>query len=177
MEATISNSNISTKTEMMQKINAAWAELESFLAGLTDQQMTGLYDNQGWNVRDHITHQATWEESIAMLFQGKSRPQILGIEPSQLAKKDFDAINATIRDRKKNMSGEAAVAELRRVHNLLMKSIQTLSDTDLNKPAAVFFPQIPASDVRTVLQLIQADTDGHFLEHLPWMKAIATSAK
>ena len=171
------NPIITTKSELIHKIDAASADIESFLADLTDVQMTDRYDDQGWNVRDHINHLAVWEESIAMLFHGKPRYESLGIDASQYSSRNFDEINAIIRERLKNLSRASAMDKFRHIHNLLMTSVQTLTDAELNQPAGVFFPQVPANDQRTVLKLIEDNTADHYLEHLPWMEAIATSGK
>ena len=163
-----------TKSELINQIDAAWAEFETYLAGLTDQQMTDLYDDQGWNVSDHITHLAAWEETIVMLIQGKPRFQFLGVDSTQLSGKPIDEINTVIRDHMKNLPIASAVAEYRRGHQELMASLQTLTDADLSQPGGKFFPQISPDEARRVVDIIQDNADGHITEHLPWIKAIVS---
>ena len=166
---------ISSRTELLQRIESAWADLQSFLAGLTDLQMTEVRDDHGWNVKDHIIHMATWEESVAYLFGGRPRHEALGIDESQFANASFDEINAIVRDQRKHISLGPAMDEFRRVHIELVAAVQGLSDADLNEQVAKFFPQAPRSDDRRVLDLIYDNTAHHFSEHLPWIKALVAS--
>ena len=166
-----------TKSEMIRMIDAAWAEIESYLAGLTEKQMMDLCDDQGWNVRDHVTHLAAWEEAIVMLIQGKPRFQFLGVDSTQLSMKPIDELNAIIREHWKNPSVTAAIEAYRRIHQELMASLQTLTDADLSQPGGMFFKQIPPDEERRVVDIIQDNTDRHIAEHLPWIKTIVTASK
>ena len=165
-----------TKSELIHKIDAAWENLETYLAGLTEQQMTGLCDDQGWNVSDHITHLAAWEEMIVRLLQGKPRFQFLGVDSSELSKKPIDEINAVIRDHWKNLSGTAAIEAYRRSHQNLIASLQTLADADLSQPAGKVFTQIPPDDERRVVDILQDNADRHIAEHLPWIQTIVRAS-
>ncbi len=169
------------KSEMMRKIDAAWKEIETYLAGLSEAQMTDLHDAQGWNVRDHITHLAAWEESVAMLFHRVPRYQTLGIDPAkystrQLIISNIDEVNADIRARLQNVSSAAALEEFRRIHKLLMMSVGMLSDTDLNQATAGFFPPSLSNDERRLLALIESNTSEHYVEHLSWIKTLVSTA-
>ncbi len=83
---------ITTKAELMGATKAAWETLSGFLDGLRDQQITGLLDREGWSVKDHLTHIARWEASVAVLFRGRPRHEGLGVDASLYAAADFDAI-------------------------------------------------------------------------------------
>jgi len=159
----------------MNSIQAAWAELETYLAGFSEEQIADLCDDQGWNVSDHITHLAAWEEMIVMLLQGKPRFQFLGVDSSQLSVKPIDEINAVIHEHWKNPSITAASEAYRRSQQKLMASLQRLTDADLGQPANKLFPQIPPDDERRVVDIIQDNSDRHIAEHLPWIKAILSS--
>lgn len=164
-----------SKPEFDQKFAAAWAELEACLASLSEKQMMEIRDEQGWNVRDHLTHLAAWEESMARLFQGQPRHQTLGVELDKFSGENIDKINAAIQERGMGMSMGEALEKLRSTHQLLMKSVAGLSETDLNQPAAVFFAQFPLDDTRRVFELIKANASDHYLEHLPWIRKIVQS--
>ena len=165
-----------TKSELIHKINAAWENLESYLASLTEQQMTDLRDDQGWNVSDHITHLAAWEEMIVRLLQGKPRFQFLGVDSSELSRKPIDELNAVIHDHWKVISGTAAIEAYRRSHQNLIASLQTLADADLSQPAGKIFTQIPPDDERRVVDIIRDNADRHIAEHLPWIQAIVSGS-
>jgi hypothetical protein len=173
----MSEQSISFKTEFIQKLEAAWADLETCLASLSESQMTDNHDAQGWNIQDHINHLAAWEESMAMLFQGKPRHQTLGIELPKITWENMDEINAAIRERRKSLPVKSALDEFRElgsIHHMLVASVKGLSEAELKQPADVFFSQAPPGEVRRVFEIIQANSTYHFLEHLPWIEKLAT---
>ena len=165
----------STKSGLISRIEAAWANLESFISGLSEGQLTDLRDDQGWSIKDHITHLAAWEQALAMLFQGKPRYQSLGIEQTKFTGMYSDENNEAIRERWQHHSIASALAEFRRIHTLLMTSIQGLSDSDLDLPVAKFFPH-SSNDPRTVREIVEANTNDHFLEHLAWTETLVASS-
>ena len=162
---------IPTKSELIRLIDDAWAGFDSYLASLTDQQMTDLYDHEGWNVRDHITHLAAWEKTVVMVIQGKPRFQFLGADSAHIAMKPIDELNAALREHWKNLPLASALELYRGGHKELIASLQTLTDEDLSRPASQFFPQM-SDDTRRVVDVIQDNANGHIAEHLPWIKAI-----
>jgi len=162
---------IPTKSELIRLIDDAWAGFDSYLASLTDQQMTDLYDHEGWNVRDHITHLAAWEKTVVLLIQGKPRFQFLGADAAHIAMKPIDELNAALREHWKNLPLTSAIELYRGGHKELIASLQTLTDEDLSRPASQFFPQM-SDDTRRVVDVIQDNANGHIAEHLPWIKAI-----
>jgi hypothetical protein len=86
----------SVKAQPPAEIDKAWADLNTFFAGLSEAQMTTLHDGQGWTVKDHLTHIAAWEESVIFFLHGRPRHEALGIEEPLFAKASFDEINAVI---------------------------------------------------------------------------------
>jgi Protein of unknown function (DUF1706) len=162
---------IATISELIRLIDDARLEFDSYLASLTPQQMTDLYDHEGWNVKDHITHLTAWEKTVVMVIQGKPRFQFLGADAAHIATKPIDELNAALREHWKNLPLASALELYRGGHQELIASLQTLTDEDLSRPASQFFPQM-ADDTRRVLDVIQNNADGHLAEHLPWIKAI-----
>lgn len=165
------NPTIDTLADLLLAIESSWAPLEPFLAGLTEKQAT-LQDDQGWTVRDHVTHMAVWEESVAVLFHGKPRHEALGIDEDFYADASFDEINEIIRKRNPSMPLGQALAEWKRVHHDLMAWVRSLSDTELTRRVRDFFPQAPRTDDRLVIDFLHENTAAHIDEHLPWMRAI-----
>lgn len=161
-----------SKSKFEEGLNAAWDELESCLASLTESQMTATFDDQGWNVKDHIAHLAAWEESVALLFEGKQRHQTLGIELPAFTGNNIYAINAAVRVQWNPLSAEATLEKFRGIHRVLMASVEKLSEADLNLPVVVFFPQTPPGEGRRVHEIIYANTTYHYLEHLPWIRKL-----
>ena len=163
---------VSTKAELMGAIEAAWEALIAYLNSLTHQQMTDVFDAEGWAVKDHLTHIARWEASVEVLFRGRPRHQGLGIDPSLYASADFDKINAVIHERTKDFALGAVIMEMRKNHDDLMAALKKLSDVDLNLTVSAFFPQAPTGDDRRVMDIFFDNTAHHFAEHLAWIEAL-----
>lgn len=68
----------SMKAEVMLEIETTWAALHSTLARLSEDEMTGVHDQAGWTVKDHLTHLTAWEESVISFLQGRPRHEGLG---------------------------------------------------------------------------------------------------
>ncbi|MBI5295676.1 MAG: ClbS/DfsB family four-helix bundle protein [Chloroflexi bacterium] len=167
---------MTTQSEFLLEIDQAWQALLSYLAGLSEAQMTALRDNSGWTVKDHLTHIVAWEQSILFHFQGKPRHQAVGLDEAFFASRDFDAQNEAIRSQREHLSLDEVLAQLRQTHAELMAFVRPLTDADLARPYRDYPPETPASDRRSVMDLVRGDTSEHFTEHLAWIKALVTAA-
>jgi hypothetical protein len=172
-EDTVPHRNIKTLAELTEVIQAAWSNLEAFLSNLTKDQMAN-HDDQGWTVSDHIIHLAVWEDSVAVLFQGRPRHEALGVDEAYYLESTFDEINEQIRKKQGMVPADEAVDRLRHVHLALMANLADLTDADIHKPVGEFFRNASRIDERRVVDLIYENTGNHFLEHLEWMRALAS---
>ena len=168
----MTNETITSKPQLHSEIDKTWAALNSYLASLSDAQMTTLHDDRGWTVKDHLTHLIAWEQSVVFLFHGKPRHQALGIEETLFASEDFDKQNEVIRRQRESMPLRDVLAQLQNVHGQLMDFLTPMSEADLNRPFRDYPPETPLEDRRSVMNLIQGDTSDHFSEHLVWIEAI-----
>ncbi len=158
---------------LLRKIDQSWSALQAHLAALSEQQMTELRDSQGWNVRDHITHLAAWEQSIVNLFEDKPRSLALGVAPEKFTTTGIDEINETARRMGLSLDGGQALAELRRSHAHLTAAIGRMADADLSLPLESYFSQARRGDQRPVYQLILLNTNLHFDEHRGWIGSLS----
>ena len=156
-------------------IDAAWKDLRAFLAAVTPGQASKR-DQAGWSVKDHVMHLAVWEDSVAILFRGGRRHEVLGIKEPLYTAGNLDAINEVIKARLEGASLREAIRDLQGVHTQLIGHLRTLRDADLNAKAREFFPQAPANDDRPLASLIWDNTGGHFTEHLQWMHDLRASS-
>lgn len=97
------NSQPSTIAELSTRIARGRAELEEWLATLTQAQLT-TPRQEGWSIKDHLVHIAAWEAGITALFRGESRFAAMGVDMSKVAPDDFSAINQQIFERNKELS-------------------------------------------------------------------------
>jgi hypothetical protein len=162
----MSNSELARFTA---SIDAAWEDLLSFLAAVTPSQAS-VRDQAGWSVKDHVTHLAVWEDSVAILFRGGRRHEALGIEESLYTAGNFDEINEVIKVHLEGTALQEAIRNLEEAHGQLVGHLRTLRDADLNAKAREFFPQAPRNDDRSLTSLIWDNTGRHFTEHLEWVR-------
>jgi hypothetical protein len=165
----------STKSALIKAVDEAWAELHAFLRSLTEEN-TSRQDDNGWTVKDHATHIAVWEDSVAVLFRGKQRHEALGIDEAFYKEATFDQINAIVKERYSHLRLGEAVALLTQVHDALMAEVQALSEVQLTITVRDFFPQAPREDDRRMMDFIYWNTADHFTEHLPWMRGLTSRA-
>lgn len=168
--------NAFTMTQLRADIDSAWDDMWAYLSGLTEEQLTGLRDGEGWTVKDHLTHLVAWEQSVMALLQGQPRHVGLGIEEALYAAGSFDPINAAIQQQRKDIPLEAAMAQLRSAHADLMRRLDPLSDEELNRPAGELFPEVSAGGTRSLARIVFDNTAEHFLEHLEWIRALCEGA-
>jgi hypothetical protein len=175
----------SSPDKLSGAIDEAWAELQGFLSSITPTQESRK-DANGWAVKDHVTHIAAWEASVAILFQGGRRHDALGVDeafylatglghllgPQRPTEKDisFDEINEVIKTRHQDLTLSEALTMMHDAHNGLMVDARSLTEANLHTTVSEFFPQAPQGDDRTMATFIFDNTADHYLEHLQWMK-------
>jgi hypothetical protein len=167
---------MTTQSEFLLEIDQAWNALQSYLARLSEAQMTALHDERGWTVKDHLTHIIAWEQSIIFHFQGKPRHEAVGIDENFFNSRDFDGQNDVIRKQREHLPLGEVLAQLRQTHDKLMEFVKPLSDADLSHPYRDYPPETPASNRRSVMDLVRGDTSDHFSEHLGWIKTLVENA-
>lgn len=163
-----------TKQELLQSINLSWEQLTAALERLSAEQLTALKDEQGWAVKDHVAHLTAWERSVISLLQGKDRYHGLAVAERTFLSHDYDKINDQIYQRSKNLSWVAIIKQFRSAHEELLGRIQILTDEQLQKPSRQYRPaNSKDEDDRPLIDVIRANTTGHFAEHQDWIEALA----
>ncbi len=161
----------STARDLVKAIDQAWEELQSFLGSLNGEA-DKRQDASGWTVKDHVTHMAIWEDSVAILFRGSHRHVALGVEEAFYKQASFDQINAVIQERYARLRLDEAVGLLDQMHKRLMSDVRALTDEQLATAVRDFFPLAPRADDRRMSDFIYWNTADHFREHLPWMRSL-----
>lgn len=171
----MTNQRIASKTDLLVSIESAWAALNAALESLSVSQLTTIMDAQGWAVKDHIIHLTVWERSALFLLQGRPRSAGLGVDPALFQNGSFDDINAVIFQRYKGMPLTEALVQFREVHQQLMQLLQSLTDADLHQPYHHYTPT-ERNDDRSAIEVVYANTAGHFAEHLNWIETLLEKA-
>lgn len=162
-----------SKADLDREINTAWINLNAALERLTPEQMTEIRDAEGWAVKDHLVHIAAWERSVVAWLQGQPRHVGLGVEEHIYTEGDDDVINAAIQQQHKQLSPAEAQAEMRTVHDQLLRLLEPLDDDDLYRASSDVQPESSGErDERPLIGMIYSNTAGHFEEHQGWIESL-----
>jgi hypothetical protein len=165
------------KQELESDIRRSWDALQAVLQRLSDAQMTGLRDAEGWTIKDHLIHITVWERSVVFFLQHQPRHLGLGVDESVYSRGPVDAINAAVYQQSKNLSLDEALAQFREVHRQLMELFQSLTDADLFRPYRDYLPNEPGEgEARLTYTVIRNNTADHFAEHQGWIELLAGAA-
>ncbi len=147
------------KTELLQRIRTARAELERTLTGLGDAALSAP-GPEGWAVKDHLAHLAAWGRKVLSNMDGRQSAEALGVPEDVYQSGDWVAINEIVRAPDKDRPAAEIVAEYRRVHATLLQRIEALPEAEL----------YGLDD--TLRNNIAGNTYGHDEEHRPWIETV-----
>jgi hypothetical protein len=164
--------NVPTRVELMERIEAAWAELDRALIDLDAHQLSVKPAGGGWSIKDHLAHLAVWTNSAAAIVSRRSRPEAMGVDPSVWESGEEDEINAAIEQSWADRSATDVLAALRTAQAHLRELISAMSDDDLVKPYSHFQPESQPYNANPVVGWIAGNTFGHVEMHLPSIQAV-----
>ena len=144
-----------TKSQLIENILAARAAWESALAGLDDDQIIQPAAG-GWSLKDIIAHLTWHEREMIGLIQAHA---LVG---SEMWGWPLDERNHAIYLANKDRRLPEVRQEAGQVYALLLQSLETLSDEDLNDPAR--FPGMPED--WQPWKPIAENTWEHYQDHL-----------
>lgn len=170
-----------TKSELLERLNQSWKKLERALEPLRDEQITSQRDRVGWSIKDHLDHLSVWEEGIAALLERKPRLTAMGLDAAATeglgGETLFDEMNAKIRERTKSRSLSETRTALRASREHLVRALDGLRDADLFRGYSYYQPDETGEESsKPIMDWVVNNSSGHYLEHLPWMQAIASKS-
>jgi len=167
-----------SKAEFQDQLQGAWAELQQTLDSLTEAQMTERTDQVGWTVKDHLAHLIPWEQGMIALLKHEPRYQAMGVNVAQL--EDEDELNETLRAPYRSASLSDVRDRLRETHEALTAVVASLGPDDLFKTYSHYQPdderaaRLGDDTGEPVLRWVIGNSSGHYLEHLPWIRALSS---
>lgn len=155
--------------ELLSHMNEARGELEAFVAGVPPEELVGPRKD-GWTVKDHLFHLATWDLYLIAVLDREPRVPALGLDHEPRA--PFDSVNAIFFDRGKDIPLNQVLGMFRGNRARIIEQVRGLAVTDLSRPAADFQPTDPTPPAGTLDHWIVSITVEHDREHHEWMREI-----
>ena len=152
--------NEMTKAQVLGNIRTARATWEAALTSLNDDQITQPGAG-GWSIKDIIAHLTWHEREMIGVVQAHA---LVG---SEMWGWPLDERNHAIYLANRDRSLPEVRQEAGQVYALLLQSLETLSDEDLNDPAG--FPGMPED--WQPWKLIAENTWEHYQDHLADVQA------
>lgn len=166
---------IETKSDLIDALNEAQEQLESFLNTLTTEQMTNAQDAAGWSVKDHLAHLIAWQNGMTALLQFQPRWPAMGLtdEFVQQHEGDYDAINQRVITPYRDKPADTILALRMESDTQFRQTLDGLSDEQLRRPYSHYQPNEPGEETdEPIMNWVAANSALHIIEHLPWMKRI-----
>ena len=169
---------VNTKQELLAAIDHNWSALNNALAQLSPTTMTTVRDDHDWTVKDHLIHLYYWERGVLYFLQGRPRHEGLDVAEEIYLSDDTDLINEAIFQKQRSLPLDGALAQLRVLQSELLAVLDPLTDADLQKRYRHYLPDEPGNgDGPPAVNVIYANSAGHFAEHLAWIEALAAQAE
>jgi len=164
------------KADALERIERARAALDQTIAALSEAQLVAPGPHEGWSVKDHLAHLATWEAGLAALLRKQHRYAAMGVDDvdeETALSSDADALNAIIYARTKNRSLADVRGALRDAQQLLLEALAALSEDDLRKTYSHYQPDEPGEDSgEPILGWIAGNSYDHYAEHQRWIEEL-----
>lgn len=165
---------IETKQQLLNDLAQSRQRVEAFVASLTPQQLAERRDAAGWAVKDHLAHLAVWQDGVTAMLQRQPRYEAMGLALAFVQASDIDVINDAIFRQHNNTHVDEVLAKFADAHTRFMAVLAPLDDDALHRTYSHYQPNEPGDDNGApILDWVVGNTSQHFMEHLPWMQAIA----
>lgn len=145
-----------TKTQLLNKLEQAWAALQASYAGLTDAQLMEPGAAGDWSVKEILAHVTTWEEEalkyLPLILEGGRPPRY------SVMYGGVDAFNAQMTEAKRRLPLADVLAQLAETHRRLVAYIENAPDEQFT------------TDTR-FRRRVRLDTYGHYPVHTEAIRA------
>lgn len=160
------------KTQVLDAMRAAHAEMQRYLAALTPEQRIAPALDDGWSVKDSLAHLSAWENMTIGWLEASLRGKEVKRYTPEFVESDGDegitvlnALNNHLFEQNKNRDWEEVLAEFNAAHENLDRVVERMSENDIFNPARFAWRRgSPALD------MIANNTYTHYAEHMEWMR-------
>lgn len=160
------------KTDVLQKIDDGWRRLTELVEGIDPTTFVEPAKDD-WSPKDHVAHVTAWEEFLLAILEQRDRHRSMGV--GDLRGKETDEINDAVFQARRHLAPDEIRTSLADTHRQVRAAIESLSDSDLQRPRSDFQPADsddgePGEE--TLLDEIEWNTWGHYEKHIEWLTAL-----
>ncbi len=161
-----------TKAELLPRIERGKAALDTLIRSVPDQMLV-TPGADGWSIKDHLAHLASWQTSLAALLRCEPRYEAMGLDLEFVERSGIDEMNARIDAQNKKLSLDEVRARLESSYHAVLDALSALSDDDLRKTYSHYQPDEPGTDSGApITGWIAGNTYEHYEEHMEWIRAL-----
>jgi uncharacterized protein (TIGR03083 family) len=164
----MSNDHPNSRADLLSRIAAGRAELDAYIAGLSEAQIGAAGPCDDWSIKDHLYHLGGWEGKLLAQLRGEPIPAALEIDQATWEGEDIDAINAALRGRGRDLPVADALARYEQSHQRLLAELHRYPEAAYARPG---YPDLP--DSAPMIGYIAGNTYEHYREHLGYIVALA----
>ncbi|MCW5876692.1 MAG: ClbS/DfsB family four-helix bundle protein [Anaerolineales bacterium] len=161
------------KEKLLTKIREGWKQLQDFIGGYTDEQLTTPTDAAGWTAKDHLIHLAVWQNGMTALLDKQPRRGAMGLSEElwDTLARGYDEVNAAIQQQHEGLSIDEVRGALEESHQEFVARIEALPAEELVLPYKHFQPWAENRE-EPVIAYLAGNSFGHSEQHIPWMRTI-----
>ncbi len=157
-----------TKARLLELVRTGRLGLEATVAKLDEERLTRPGTVGEWSAKDTLAHIAAWERHLIALLRA-SRGEAEWPEPIH-GSEDVDRFNARVRAEARDLPLAEVRAEFAEAHEAALREVASLDEGALLEPGR--FARLEGAPL---WRNVEADTYGHYREHLPALRALAES--
>ena len=153
-----------SKSLLLHHIRSERASLEAVIELLGASNLTQPVLDDGWSVKDVLTHITAWERRIVRAIGEGQRGETPGWPEPGMTLADVDALNARDFARNRERSLEDVLDDSLASYQAAVACAESLSDDEVMRPPA-WRDSVP------LFRMIGANTWEHYREHIDQIEA------
>jgi hypothetical protein len=162
-----------SKSRLIKRILRSRRELEALVMTLTLAEMSEVAAPDGWTVKDHLAHLAAWEAGTVAMLRKLPRFAAMGLDPAFVDASSEEEINQRIFELNHEQPLGEILENYRHTHQLMMQTIDELSEEELYHTYSYFQPDDPGEDRGIpVIEWVKGNTYDHFDSHTEWIRKL-----
>lgn len=149
-----------SKAELLSLIGREWSALMDVVAKLSPEKMHTAGEG-GWTPKDNLAHVTEWMKILTDYYLDRiPAHEVVGVDPKLTENWDYEAMNAIMFERDRDLPVEQVMAELNETFKKVIARVESMTFEDLMRPREGKNPQ-----KYPIINWVIGNTSDHFAEH------------